>query len=49
VEGRQHHLSLDAGQLGRAAGWLSHFRYFWDESFAALEAMIDDDEGVMDD
>jgi DNA-binding transcriptional ArsR family regulator len=49
VEGRQHHLALDPGRLGKAAGWLSHFRAFWDESLDALEKMVEENQKAADD
>ncbi len=49
VEGRKHHLSLDPGRLNKATSWLTHFRDFWDESFTALEALVEEQERTLHD
>ena len=33
---------LDPGPLRDAAGWLEHYRRFWDESFDRLERYLDE-------
>lgn len=43
VEGREHHLSVKPGQLAAAVDWLTHFMAFWEDSFEALEKLIDQD------
>ena len=40
VRGRDHRLSLDAAQLAEAAQWIAHYRGFWEDRLAALEAHI---------
>ncbi len=41
VEGREHHLSLNAEPLRAAAEWTADYREFWDERLDALEAMLE--------
>ena len=36
---------LDAGPLKDAAGWIEHYRRFWDESFDRLDAYLDQLQG----
>lgn len=40
VQGREHVLSLNAAPMAQAAGWMEHYRRFWDERLAALEAFV---------
>ena len=40
VRGREHILSLDAAPLADAAGWIEHYRRFWSEQLAALDAFV---------
>ena len=40
VTGRDHVLSLDAGPLAEAAGWIDHYRRFWEDRLAALDALL---------
>lgn len=40
VRGREHILSLDAGPLADAAGWIEHYRRFWSEQLASLDAFV---------
>jgi DNA-binding transcriptional ArsR family regulator len=42
VRGREHILSLDAAPLADAAGWIDHYRRFWSEQLAALDAFVTD-------
>ena len=42
VEGREHHVSLNAAPLRAAAEWTAEYREFWDERLDALEALIDE-------
>jgi DNA-binding transcriptional ArsR family regulator len=42
VRGREHILSLDAAPLADAAGWIEHYRRFWSEQLAALDAFVTD-------
>ncbi len=41
VEGREHHLSLDANPLRAAAEWTAEYRDFWSDRLDALEAMLE--------
>ena len=40
VRGREHVLSLNAGPMAEAAGWLEHYRRFWADGLAALEDFV---------
>ena len=40
IEGREHRLRLDPRPLREAAGWLEHYREFWELRLDALEAML---------
>lgn len=40
VRGREHILSLDAAPLADAAGWVDHYRRFWSEQLASLDAFV---------
>jgi DNA-binding transcriptional ArsR family regulator len=40
VRGREHLLTLDAAPLAEAAAWIEHYRQFWDERLAALDAHV---------
>lgn len=40
VQGREHVLSLNAGPMAEAVGWLEHYRRFWDEGLASLETFV---------
>jgi DNA-binding transcriptional ArsR family regulator len=40
VRGREHILSLHATPLADAAGWIEHYRRFWDEQLASLDAFV---------
>ena len=40
VQGREHRLRLNAEPLREAAMWLEHYRSFWDNRLAALEAFL---------
>jgi DNA-binding transcriptional ArsR family regulator len=40
VTGREHRLRLDPRPLREAAGWLEHYREFWDLRLDALEALL---------
>ena len=40
VQGREHILRLDAMPLSDAAGWIDHYRRFWSEQLAALDAFV---------
>jgi DNA-binding transcriptional ArsR family regulator len=40
VHGREHILSLDAAPLAEAAGWIDHYRGFWSDQLAALDAFV---------
>jgi DNA-binding transcriptional ArsR family regulator len=40
VRGRDHVLSLNAMPLGEAAGWLEHYKRFWEDRLTALDAFV---------
>ncbi|MES9537942.1 metalloregulator ArsR/SmtB family transcription factor [Actinomadura sp. NPDC000600] len=40
VRGREHILTLDAAPLAEAAAWIEHYRRFWSERLAALDAFV---------
>jgi DNA-binding transcriptional ArsR family regulator len=40
VRGREHILRLDASPLADAAGWIEHYRRFWSDQLAALDAFV---------
>jgi hypothetical protein len=40
VRGREHILSLDAAPLAEVAGWIEHYRTFWSDQLAALDAFV---------
>ena len=40
VIGRDHVLSLNAGPLEDAAAWMDHYRRFWEDRLAALDAFV---------
>ncbi|MGH7511850.1 MAG: ArsR/SmtB family transcription factor, partial [Gemmatimonadales bacterium] len=40
IHGREHRLRLDPRPLREAAGWLEHYREFWELRLDALEAML---------
>ena len=40
VRGREHWLRLNATPLAGAAGWLEHYRGFWESTLAALEEYL---------
>jgi DNA-binding transcriptional ArsR family regulator len=40
VRGREHILSLDAAPLAEAAEWIEHYRMFWSDQLAALDAFV---------
>jgi DNA-binding transcriptional ArsR family regulator len=46
VRGREHILSLDAAPLADAAGWIEHYRAFWSEQLASLDAFVTDADDV---
>jgi hypothetical protein len=33
-------LTLDAAPLAEAAGWIEHYRRFWSEQLASLDAFV---------
>ncbi len=45
IEGRKHHLSLDAEPLRAAAAWTAAYREFWSERLDALEALLTRSDG----
>ena len=40
VRGREHILTLDAGPLAEAAGWIARYQAFWSEQLASLDAFV---------
>jgi DNA-binding transcriptional ArsR family regulator len=40
VRGREHFLSLDAGPLSEAAGWIEYYHRFWSDQLASLDAFV---------
>jgi DNA-binding transcriptional ArsR family regulator len=40
VRGREHFLTLDATPLSDAAVWIEHYRRFWRDQLAALDAFV---------
>ncbi len=40
VRGREHILTLDAAPLAEAAGWMEHYRAFWSDQLASLDAFV---------
>lgn len=40
VRGREHFLTLDAGPLAEASEWIEHYRRFWSDRLASLDAFV---------
>jgi len=40
VQGRDHILSLNAVAMAEAAGWMEHYRHFWEDRLASLEKFV---------
>ena len=40
VQGREHVLTLEAAPLADAAGWIEHYRRFWGDQLASLDAFV---------
>jgi DNA-binding transcriptional ArsR family regulator len=40
VRGREHVISLDAAPLEEAAAWMEHYRRFWSDQLASLDAFV---------
>src|SRR5438105_423190 len=40
VRGREHILSLEAAPLAGAAEWIEHYRRFWSDQLASLDAFV---------
>jgi DNA-binding transcriptional ArsR family regulator len=40
VRGREHILTLNAAPLADAAGWIDHYRRFWSDQLASLDAFV---------
>jgi DNA-binding transcriptional ArsR family regulator len=40
VRGREHILTLEAAPLAEASEWIEHYRRFWGEQLAALDAFV---------
>jgi DNA-binding transcriptional ArsR family regulator len=45
VEGRVHHISLDASPLADIADWAEEYRRFWEERLAALDSYLRERRG----
>ena len=45
INGRDHTLSLNAAPLAEAAGWIDHYRRFWEDRLAALDAYVTSKKG----
>ena len=45
VEGRTHHLTLNAAPMAQASKWLEEHRQFWEKSLDGLVAYLEDGEG----
>ncbi|MGH7712315.1 MAG: ArsR/SmtB family transcription factor, partial [Gemmatimonadaceae bacterium] len=46
IEGRVHHLSLNAKPLRRAGEWLHRYQAFWSERLDALEEFLERKKGA---
>jgi DNA-binding transcriptional ArsR family regulator len=40
VRGREHILTLDAAPLAEASEWVEHYRGFWSDQLASLDAFV---------
>jgi DNA-binding transcriptional ArsR family regulator len=40
VQGREHILTLEAAPLADAAAWIDHYRRFWSDQLASLDAFV---------
>jgi len=40
VRGREHILTLEAAPLAEAAAWIDHYRGFWSDQLASLDAFV---------
>lgn len=40
VRGRDHILTLEADSLAGAAAWIDHYRAFWSDQLASLDAFV---------
>ena len=40
IHGREHVLSLEAAPLADAAAWIAHYRQFWSDQLASLDAFV---------
>ncbi len=40
VSGREHYCSLDPKPMSEAAGWVEHYREFWEQSLDGLDAYL---------
>jgi DNA-binding transcriptional ArsR family regulator len=40
VRGREHILTLDAAPLADARAWIEHYRRFWSDQLASLDAYV---------
>ncbi len=44
VEGRTHHMALNAAPMAQASKWLEEHRQFWEKSLDGLAAYLEDGE-----
>ena len=42
IDGRVHHVRLEAKPMKAAAKWMEYYRQFWEERLSALAAYLDD-------
>lgn len=40
VQGREHILTLEAAPLADASAWIEHYRRFWTDQLASLDAFV---------
>jgi len=45
IDGRTHHLALDARQLGDASEWIERQRVRWERVFDAVEGYLENQKG----
>jgi DNA-binding transcriptional ArsR family regulator len=45
IEGRVHHVYLNAGPLVEAERWVNHYRQFWDARLDSLGSWLERNEG----
>ena len=45
IQGREHHLSLNAAPMAEAQAWIEKYRSFWEGSLAKLEIYVTSRKG----